>query len=497
MIWPVPLRGSTRQTPTASSSDATSLSMPNTAMCTGGSVVVRSALPSLVTSTMVPVSAMAMFAPEMPTVASMNFWRSVSRAWSWIASTVASVPNTAAASSFVRWIAGAMRCDGRVCVSCTMRSPRSVSTTSIPRPSRYALSSISSVAIDLLLVTTMRFPAGSPLPAFQHSWPMMSRASAALAARCTTPPTAARRWVNCSSSSGRRSRLALRRRLRSARPAAKSKLSKAALRRPRRPVIAWISAFWRFGSSSALLTRREKCLRLSGTRSGRFSDGLRQRGRCRHRRQAYGPDTHDCPLVTSRIDHGIWMRDHRRVRQLWVPGRHLDGVSQAVERAGEHRRHQPVGLRQGRHRFERLARALPIRRRRITGKDVELGQRHPRHRVLGNRLDALAEPAQLVTAGVVEITAELGIGVTVVEVGGKVERDLHPLFAQSVLICADGGPERPDLVAELTTDPLGMRHAFAAAVGTLEERLEKVMYSSPIPRLRRVLPHEWGRHCYR
>src|SRR2546425_440068 len=76
MTWPVPLRGSMRSTATASSSVATSLSMPNRAICTGGSVVVRSALPSLVTSTIVPVSAMAMFAPELPTVASMNFFRS-------------------------------------------------------------------------------------------------------------------------------------------------------------------------------------------------------------------------------------------------------------------------------------------------------------------------------------------------------------------------------------------------------------------------------------
>ena len=77
---PVPLRGSIRSTATASSSVATTLSIPNNAMWTGGSVVVRSALPSLVTSTIVPVSAMAMFAPDMPTVASINFSRSDSRA---------------------------------------------------------------------------------------------------------------------------------------------------------------------------------------------------------------------------------------------------------------------------------------------------------------------------------------------------------------------------------------------------------------------------------
>ena len=80
MTWPVPLRGSMRSTATASSRDATSLSMPNSAMCIGGRVVVRSALPSFVTSTIVPVSAMAMLAPLMPTAALMNFCRSESRA---------------------------------------------------------------------------------------------------------------------------------------------------------------------------------------------------------------------------------------------------------------------------------------------------------------------------------------------------------------------------------------------------------------------------------
>ena len=80
MIWPVPLRGSMRSIATASSSEATTLSIPNSAMCTGGSVVVRSALPSLVTMTIVPVSAIAMLAPLMPTAAEMNFCRSDSRA---------------------------------------------------------------------------------------------------------------------------------------------------------------------------------------------------------------------------------------------------------------------------------------------------------------------------------------------------------------------------------------------------------------------------------
>src|SRR5713101_1716011 len=77
-----------RSTATASSSEATTLSTPNSAMCTGGSVTVRSALPSLVTSMMVPVSAIARLAPLMPTEALMNFCRNDSRACAWIALTL-------------------------------------------------------------------------------------------------------------------------------------------------------------------------------------------------------------------------------------------------------------------------------------------------------------------------------------------------------------------------------------------------------------------------
>ena len=69
-MGPVPLRGSIRNTATASSSDATTLSTPNNAMWTGGSVTVRSALPSLVTNMMVPVSAMARAQP----VRTVSMW---------------------------------------------------------------------------------------------------------------------------------------------------------------------------------------------------------------------------------------------------------------------------------------------------------------------------------------------------------------------------------------------------------------------------------------
>src|SRR6516162_9607116 len=60
-------------------------------------------------------------------------------------------------SSLERWIAGVMMCEGRSRRSCTMYSPRSVSTTSHPASASAGLSSISSVAIDLPL-TTRRAP---------------------------------------------------------------------------------------------------------------------------------------------------------------------------------------------------------------------------------------------------------------------------------------------------------------------------------------------------
>src|SRR5690242_10510084 len=286
-----------------------------------------------------------------------------------------------------------------------MRSPRSVSTTSMPRPSRYLLSSISSVAIDLLLVTTIFLPAGSSLPALKQIWPMISRASAASLAKCATPPTAASRCVNCSSSSGKRSRLACRRRFSSARPFSKSKDSKARLRRPRKPVIAWISACCSLGSSSALPTRPEKCLRLSGTRRGRFSDGLRHFGWCRHRRQAYGPDAHHRPVVSVRIDHRVGMRGSRRAGELWIASCDLDRVRKPIKSPREHGRHQTVLPGQLRNRLEGAARALAIGRRRFCKERVELDQRHRRDRVLREGLDALVETAQILTARVVEVAA--------------------------------------------------------------------------------------------
>src|SRR5712691_3246886 len=469
MIWPVPLRGSMRSTATASSSEATTLSTPNSAMCTGGSVTVRSALPSLVTSMMVPVSAIARLAPLMPTEALMNFCRRDSRACACIASTVASVPNTRAASSLVRWIAGAMRWEGCVCVSCTIRSPRSVSTTSIPSDSRYGLSSISSLAIDLTLVTMGRC---CPPAAFQQICPMMSRACAASRAKWTLPPTASRRSVNCCTSSGNRWRLARRRRLSSVRPASKSKSAKAASRRVRRPVIALVNAPCSLGSSRALLTRLVKWRRDSGTRLACFLDCLGDRSLCRHRGQAYCSDAHHGAVVAIRIEHDVWVRQDRGARQLGVAGADLDRVFRPVKRPREHRRHQAVLTGEGGHRLEHASGADQVRLLGIADKLVQLDERHRRDRVLDERLDSLAQPAELVRPRVVEVATKLGVGVCGLEVLGDVDRDREPITGHPRLVRAYRSPESPDLVGQLSGDVLAARKSRTPPVTVMEQPLE-------------------------
>ena len=64
----------------ASSSVGTTFSMLASTTWTRGSVWVRSPLPSLVTMTLLPVSAIRKLAPVMPTSAARNFWRSRVRA---------------------------------------------------------------------------------------------------------------------------------------------------------------------------------------------------------------------------------------------------------------------------------------------------------------------------------------------------------------------------------------------------------------------------------
>ena len=63
-----------------SSSVGTIFSMLASTMCTRGRVCVRSPLPSLVTMTLLPVSAIRKLAPVMPTSAARNFSRSLVRA---------------------------------------------------------------------------------------------------------------------------------------------------------------------------------------------------------------------------------------------------------------------------------------------------------------------------------------------------------------------------------------------------------------------------------
>jgi hypothetical protein len=60
-----------------SSSVGTTFSMLASTMCTRGSVCVRSPLPSLVTMTLLPVSAIRKFAPVMPTSAARKRSRSL------------------------------------------------------------------------------------------------------------------------------------------------------------------------------------------------------------------------------------------------------------------------------------------------------------------------------------------------------------------------------------------------------------------------------------
>src|SRR2546430_13448732 len=140
------------------------------------------------------------------------------------------------------------------------------------------------------------------------------------------------------------------------------------------------------------------------------------------------------------------MGGKRRMRQFGILRRDLDRVAQTIERAGEHRRHQTVLTRQRRDGLQSAPGTLAIGRRRIACQDVQLDQRHRGDRVFGQWLYALAEATQLVTSGAVEVAAELRIAVALLDVRGQVERHVHPLLAEAVLLSAQGRPQRPDLV---------------------------------------------------
>ena len=142
-------------------------------MCSFGTDVDMSALPSFVHTTMSPVSATPKFAPVIPQSAVMKLslrWYRAHRV-RYVGSAGGAASRSAfeicgsasrmtpffskhsSTSSFVMCIAGMTIWLGARCMSWRMRSPRSVSTTSMPSFSRCSLRWHSSVSIDLLFTT--------------------------------------------------------------------------------------------------------------------------------------------------------------------------------------------------------------------------------------------------------------------------------------------------------------------------------------------------------
>src|SRR2546425_10536467 len=162
------------------------------------------------------------------------------------------------------------------------------------------------------------------------------------------------------------------------------------------------------------------------------------------------------------------MRRPRGASELWILGRDLDRVRQAVQRASEYRGHESVLRRQRGDRLERTARTPAMRQGWIAEKGVELDQGHRRDRVFGKRFDPLAEAPQLVSAGAVEVTAQLRVAIPFFYVVGEVRRDTHPVVAEAVLVRANRSEQRPHLVSELTAAAFGMGHAVPSPVRALE-----------------------------
>ena len=149
-------------------------------------------LPSDSTTATVPVSAIPKFAPEIatPTV------RNLSRRWRRAASAipVASQPrsspwaivrsNRRLISARFLWMAGTRMCDDCSPASWMISSARSVSIASMPWAASASLSPISSVAIDLTLITSRGW-VGRASPAMPAT---IAFASAASRAQWTTPP---------------------------------------------------------------------------------------------------------------------------------------------------------------------------------------------------------------------------------------------------------------------------------------------------------------------
>ena len=132
-------------------------------MWTGGRVVARRTLPSLLTMTRVPDSATARFAPEIPMSAWMKYLRISSLAIRTISRASAGTVRprrrlrTSAIFSLVRWSAGAVIWEGLSPASWMIHSPRSVSTTWRPSFSRALFRPTSSLTMDFDLTMSRAF----------------------------------------------------------------------------------------------------------------------------------------------------------------------------------------------------------------------------------------------------------------------------------------------------------------------------------------------------
>ena len=245
--------------------DGITFSTPMRATWIRGSEVTIRPLPSLVTSTTVPVSATAKLAPVIPMSAWRNFSRRAFRATAVRTSGSASNrpfssrEKSSATCPLVLWMAGAMMCDGFSCASWMMYSPRSVSIGVTPACSSASLRSISSVAMDFDF-TAIRTPRS------RQRRRTISRASSAVVAQCTCPPSRSTLSASRSRWTSRCWRVAsLIARARSRRASPCGKPANDSLRRSMNLVVAILSASCRNVSLSAAPARSGKGVRRSAS----------------------------------------------------------------------------------------------------------------------------------------------------------------------------------------------------------------------------------------
>ncbi len=159
-------------------------------------------LPSFSTKHSVPLLAAAKLTPETPISAFLNFslrtFRPMPINWS-TSFASASSPNcrlnSSAIWSWFLWSAGMIMCDGFSFASWTINSPISDSVLSIPWSSKWWFSSISSLAIDLPLMTFVALFCCA-------IWRKVSLASFASNAQCTLMPFRVQLCSSCSNSVG-------------------------------------------------------------------------------------------------------------------------------------------------------------------------------------------------------------------------------------------------------------------------------------------------------